>query len=258
MDLLKFQGFMILFRMNLRMSSWEAAKCGNLPTKKPNLLSTMKTPYCNLMITTPLASLAAATACLLLGSCASTTVAPPPPGSAIIDAKPDADHRKQIEGIEGIELVSINGKSVKGTRSVIQPGPNTIKTRFRWPQGQDQEADLRFYATPGITYFINYDVYPPRNEGFTSMTEGALDALGSSGDPYAAVVGVFLAVPISAIAVGERIHHGVAQQRQSATYIDLMVVAHHSSQGTVRRVRTYPDGRVDEKPWAAWAQTKAP
>ena len=56
------------------------------------------------------AILAAATGCLLLGSCVSTTFTPPPRGSAVIDAAPDPKHRDRINGIE---LVSINGKSVK-------------------------------------------------------------------------------------------------------------------------------------------------
>jgi len=207
------------------------------------------------MITRAFATYSAASACLLLGSCASMSERPPPPGSAIIEAKPDPEHREQIEGIE---LVSINGRSVKGTRSVIQPGPNTVRTRFRWPQGLVQEADLRFYATPGISYFINYDVYPPHNVAFSSVTEGSLNGAGTDGNPYAAMGAVLLAVPITAIAAGERIGHEVTQHRKAATYIDLTVVAHQSSQGTVRQVRAYPDGRVDEKPWAAWAQMKAP
>ncbi|MCF7674301.1 MAG: hypothetical protein K9N23_00910 [Akkermansiaceae bacterium] len=91
------------------------------------------------------ATLAAATACLLLGSCASTRYTPPPPGSASIDAKPDPEHRERIKGIE---LVSINGKGVKGTRCVIEPGLNTIKTRFRWPQGPVQEANLQKNQQP--------------------------------------------------------------------------------------------------------------
>ena len=41
-------------------------------------------------------------------------------------------------------------------------------------------------------------------------------------------------------------------------HIDLMVVAEHSSQGIVRKFRAYPDGRVDGKPWAAWARMQAP
>ena len=188
--------------------------------------------------------LLAATACLLLGSCASTADMPPPPGSAIIDATPDAKH---MDRVEEIELVSINGRSVKGTRSVIQPGPNTIKTRFRWPQGQVQEADLRFYATPGTVYFINYNVYPPAKKLTNSVAQKIVDSSYIFGGPPAAVVGVC-----------EQVGHGIAEYRKSATYIDLAVTAHHSSQGVVRQVRAYPDGRVDGKPWAAWAQMKAP
>jgi hypothetical protein len=202
-----------------------------------------------------LATLAAATGCLLLGSCASTTIKPPPAGSAVIDAAPDPKHRDRIKGIE---LVSINGAGVKGTRCVIEPGLNTIKTRFRWPQGQDQQVQLRFYATPGTIYFIYYDVYPPSTELTNTVAGKIVESLGQ-GDGYGAVFGTLvLGPPVAALAVGERISHGVAQHGKPATHIDLMVIAHHSSQGTVRQVRAYPDGRVDEKPWAAYAQMKAP
>lgn len=228
---------------------------GNHSQKNPKSQSTMKTPYGNLLISKPLASLTAAAACLLLGSCASTTVTPPPPGFAIIDAKPDPDRRKHIEWIE---LVSINGKSVKGTRCVIEPGLNTIKTRFRWPQGQDQQLQLRFYATPGTIYFIYYNVYPPSTELTDSVAGRIVDSLGE-GDAYGAVWGtVILGPPAAVIGMGERISHGVTQHRKPAQHIDLMVVARHSSQGIVQQVRVYPDGRVDEKPWAASTQMKAP
>jgi hypothetical protein len=179
----------------------------------------------------------------------------PPRGSAIIDAKPEPERR---EGVEGIELVSINGKRVRGTRQVIAPGPNTIRTQFRWPQGMVQEADLRFHATPGIVYFINYDVFPPRRETTDGVAGKLVNSVSSSGSPYAALGAAIVAPPAVVIGVGERVAHGVAQHGKPATHIDLMVVAHHSSQGVVRQVRAYPDGRVDEKPWAAWAQMRAP
>ncbi|MCF7675837.1 MAG: hypothetical protein K9N23_00950 [Akkermansiaceae bacterium] len=201
------------------------------------------------------ATLAAATACLLLGSCVSTTNAPPPAGSAIIDAAPDPRHRDRVEGIE---LVSINGKSAKGTRCVIEPGLNTIKTRFRWPQGQDQQVQLRFYATPDTIYFIYYDVYPPSTELTNSVAGRIVDSLGEGGAEGAVLGTIFLGPPAAVIGIGERIGHGVTQHGRPATHIDLMVVAHYSSQGIVRQVRAYPDGRVDEKPWAAWAQMQAP
>ena len=204
-----------------------------------------------------LAIQSAATACLLLGSCAPTSEQPPPPGSAIIDAKPDPEHRGRIEGIE---LVSINGRSVKGTRSVIQPGPNTVKTRFRWPQGLVQEVDLRFYATPGTVYFINYDAYSPEYERDNRVAQKiGRELFDDSGSAEGAIVSaIFLAPPLAVIGIAEGIGHGVFKNPQPATRIDLMVVAHHSSEGTVRQVRAYPDGRVDGKPWAAWAQMKAP
>lgn len=215
----------------------------------------MKTPYCNLLLTMPLVPLAAAAACLLLGACASTTETPPPPGFAIIDSKPDPKHRDRLEGIE---LVSINGKEVKATRSVIEPGLNTIKTRFRWPQGHDQQVLLRFYATPGTIYFIYYDVYPPATELTNPVAGKVVDSLGDAGAGGAIFGTILLGPPAAVIGIGEKINHGVTQHGKPATHIDLIVMAHHSSQGTVRQVRAYPDGRVDEKPWADWAQMRAP
>jgi hypothetical protein len=43
-----------------------------------------------------------------------------------------------------------------------------------------------------------------------------------------------------------------------AHYIDLIVVCRQNPEGIVRRVRAYPDERVDAAPWAAHAQRKAP
>ena len=200
-------------------------------------------------------TLAAATGCLLLGSCASTTNTPPP-GSAIIDAIPDPEHR---EGVSKIRLVSINGKSVKGTRSVIEPGIKSIKTQFRWPQGQSQQVDLRFYATPDTVYFIYYDMYPPSKEFDSRVARGLMTPLNESTDPMAGIFGaIFLAPPAAVIGLAERANHSITKRGASTTYIDLMVVARHTSQGVVRRVRVYPDGRIDEKPWRSGAQMQAP
>ena len=215
-------------------------------------LSAMKQARCIRRVLQIIAPLAAAvTACLLLGACASTTSAPPPPGSAVIDP----EYRAHVEGIK---LVSINGRSVNGTRSAIRPGLNAVRTRFRWPHGRVQEADLRFYATPGTVYYVHYDVFPPYDK-FKSRVGGRMvDSVGNSGDPYAALGAVLVGPAAAVIGIGERVVHNTNQRGQAATYMDLMLVAHHSSQGIVRRVRAYPDGRVDAKPWAAGAQIQAP
>ncbi len=206
------------------------------------------------MITRVFANFIAAIACILLESCASTTVTTPPPGFALIDAIPEPKYRERVDGIA---LVSINGMRVKGTRHVIKPGPNTIKTRFRWPHGAVQEADLPFYATPGTAYFINYDVFPPHCEFKSNLARNTFEGVAGAGE-----AGAYLLVPAMAVALAgtavQLVGHSVDQQFKPSTYIDLTVIAHHSSQGTVRQVRVYPDGRVDEKPWAAWAQMHAP
>ena len=135
---------------------------------------------------------------------------------------------------------------------------NSIKTRFRWPEGRDQRVDLRFYATPGTIYSIHYDVYPNPNVLEKTVAAKAMDGMTGPGSGTEGMLALFLAPPFIAMAAVERIGRGADRKSDSATHIDLMVVAHHSSQGIVRRVRAYPDGRVDEKPWAAGAQMDAP
>lgn len=178
---------------------------------------------------------------LLLGACASTKT-PPPAGLAVIDVKPDANFRK---GIGGISLVSINEGKVKGTRSVINPGLNSIKTKFKWPNGWVQQVDLRFYATPGSVYTTHYDVFPPLPESRTPMADKVFDGAGMAAPmilPSAAIIGA-----------GE----WVASSSPTSTYIDLVVFG-PNSEGAVRKVRAYPDGRVETKPWSLWAQMKDP
>lgn len=207
------------------------------------------------MITRNATNLTLAALCLSLFSCATKNNEQPPQGAAIIDALPDPEH---LHRVEGIELVSVNGKGIHGMRSVIQPGLNTVKTRFRWPQGGAGEVDLRFYATPGTVYNINFDEYPPTREFKDGVAENIMNGIGSSGDPYAGIAAAFIAPVAAVVGTGERIAHHRTTHSQAATHIDLSVTAHHSGQGIVRQVRAYPDGRVDEKPWAAWAQMKAP
>jgi hypothetical protein len=196
-------------------------------------------------------------ACLLpiLASCASTTnLSPPPPGRAVIDAMPEAHRRDRVEAIG---LVSINGGSVNGTRSDLTPGPNTVRARFRWPHGFVQEVDLSFYATAGTLYFVNYTVFPPDSEDSATMAGRFMNSAGHTSDPGVVVL-AFIAPLVATVAVGEKIAHRARQASKVATYMDLTVVAHRSSEGIVRQVRAYPDGRVDEKPWAPWAQMRAP
>ncbi len=56
----------------------------------------------------------------------------------------------------------------------------------------------------------------------------------------------------------QRVTSQARELAKPADYIDVMVVAKNSPEGIVRRVRAYPDGRVDEKPWAAHAQMGPP
>lgn len=206
----------------------------------------------------PLALLAG---CALAGlsSCATTTHDAPPPGRAQIDATPDPDRRDRIDGIH---LVSVNGTPVHGTQTALTPGRNTVRIGFRWPQGGHQKVDLEFYAVAGSTYIIQYEVYPPyanrmgeptdlehRAGEVAGLSQGSGEAMLLVGPPALALWGAGFM---------KRGANEAAEHRKPAHYIDLMVLCRQNSEGIVRRVRAYPDGRVDAAPWAAHAQMRAP
>lgn len=194
-----------------------------------------------------------------LAGCASTTHDPPPPGRALIDATPDLDRRDRIDGIH---LVSVNGTPVHGSQTTLKPGRNSVRIGFRWPQGGDQEVDLLFHAVAGSTYIVQYDVFPPyanrmgeptdlehRAGEVAGLSRGSGEAMLLVGPPALALWGAGFA---------KRGANEAAEHRKPAHYIDLMVICRHSGEGIVRRVRAYPDGRVDAAPWAAHAQMQAP
>jgi hypothetical protein len=204
------------------------------------------------------AILAAAAICGLAG-CASTTRDLPPPGHALIDATPDHDRRDRIDGIH---LVAVNGTPTHGTQTALKPGRNTVRVGFHWPQGGNQEVDLVFHAVEGSIYLVYYDVFPPyanrmgeptgleqRAGEVAGLSQGSGEALLLVGPPALALWGAGFM---------KRGANEFAEHQKPAQYIDLMVVCRHGPEGIVRRVRAYPDGRVDAAPWAAQAQMKDP
>lgn len=206
----------------------------------------------------PLSLLAGCTLAGLSG-CASTTHDAPPPGRALIDATPDSSRRDRIDGIH---LVSVNGIPVNGTQTALNPGRNSVRIGFRWPQGGNQEVDLVFHAVAGSTYIVQYDVFPPyanrmaeptdlekRAGEVAGLSQGSGEAMLLVGPPALALWGAGFV---------KRGANEAAEHHKPAQYIDLMVICRRSGEGIVRRVRAYPDGRVDAAPWAAHAQMKAP
>jgi hypothetical protein len=204
-------------------------------------------------------ALLAAAALAGLSGCATTTHDAPPAGRALIDATPDLDRRDRIDGIH---LVSVNGTPVHGTQTALNPGRNTVRLGFRWPQGGSQEVDLVFHAVAGSVYIIQYDVFPPyanrmgeptdlehRAGEVASLSQGSGEAMLLVGPPALALWGAGFV---------KRGANEAAEHRKPAQYVDLMVICRQSGEGIVRRVRAYPDGRVDAAPWAAHAQMSAP
>lgn len=204
-------------------------------------------------------ALLAATFIACLSSCASTTHDPTPPGQALIDATPDLDRRDRIDGIQ---IVSVNGIPKHGTQTALTPGRNTVRVGFRWPQGGSQEVDLVFHAVAGSRYIIQYDVFPPyanRMDESTDLEHRAGDVAGlAQGSGEAMLLFGPPALVLWGAGYLKRGANEAAEHRKPAHYIDLMVVCRQNAEGIVRRVRAYPDGRVDAAPWAADAQMKAP
>ena len=195
-----------------------------------------------------LARLALAAGCVALASCGSTIQQAPPAGMAVLDATPDAEHRDRIDGIE---LVSINDRKVRGSEQTLRPGHNRVRVGFNWPQGGDEEVDLEFQTRPNTIYAIYYDVYPPYTERLTQP--GTLDA--ATGGLFRASAemdrAAFLMLPpiaaLGSAAIATRVGNEVAENSRAAQYVDVRVVAQRCSQGVACTRRVFPDGRVEKR-----------
>lgn len=204
---------------------------------------------------------------VILPACSTMSTRQPDPGHALINATPEKSERDRLDGIR---LVSINGRPAPGTKASLTPGRNNVKIRFTWPQGGRQEVDLRFHATEGHLYSVQYDVHPPYVNRFRQPTRwdesaseltGGLANLIDGGDPGdAKAAGFFIPVYLALGTANtiERVTSHAGERSKPADYIDIMVVAKNSPEGIVRRVRAYPDGRIDARPWAAQAQMGRP
>lgn len=185
---------------------------------------------------------------LFLVSCAGTTNRQPSPGMALVDATPDATYRDRIDHIR---VTQLNGEPVRGTEHELSPGKNRMRVGFHWPQGGHQEVDLEFNAKPDINYFIRYNVHPPYTERLGQT--GILDA--TTGEIFGAssgsVADVFLILPagvaMGTAAMATRVKNEVAEDSRAANYVDVMVVAQHSSQGVACNRRVYPDGQIEKR-----------
>jgi len=218
---------------------------GETSTQPHNPHSHMTPPPIRIAALAPVLALLGS---LFLASCASTTKRPPSPGMARIDATPDAKYRDRIDDIR---VTKLNGTPVRGTDLEVQPGKNRMRLGFNWPQGGDQEVDLEFNARPNTKYFVRYDVHPPYTERLGQT--GILDA--TTGEIFAASSGtiadVFLTIPAGVVmggaAMATRLNNEIAEDSRAANYVDVMVIAQHSSQGVVCTRRVYPDGRTENR-----------
>lgn len=195
-----------------------------------------------------------------LPGCSTMTTRQPEAGRALIDVTPEEEKRDRIDGIR---IVSVNGQPARGTEASLAPGRNCVKLGFNWPQGGRQELDLQFYAVAGHVYFAQYCVHPPYVNRLRQRTrwDECVGEIGRGSKGDAAQAGALFIPPILVLATANTIEKLGSQAREfskPADYIDVMVVAKHSPEGVVRRVRAYPDGRVDARPWDAQAQMGPP
>ena len=196
---------------------------------------------------------------LLLGflsGCGSMTTRQPEPGRALIDATPEKEKRDRIDGIR---IVSVNGRAVRGTECSLNPGRNCVRLGFNWPQGGRQELDLRFHAVAGHVYFVQYHVHPPYVDRLkqTSRWDERSRRFGDAVDEAAMVFAPLFLAWGGANTV-EKATSQARELSKPAEYVDVMVVAKNSPEGIVRRVRAYPDGRVEAESWAACARMGHP
>ncbi len=185
----------------------------------------------------------AAASALLLCQCATNSVPELKPGEAYFNASPASKHRAKLTGFR---IVSVNGKKTKGSAACVPSGPVKAVVEFHWPKVGKKKVPLSFNARDGHSYFVKYDSYVDAivpSEGASDFskeligTGGQLDVLRA---PLIGVGWVTLFLDGLRKSIGAQFGSTVA-----ANYIDLYVISTLSSEGVVRRVRTYPSGRAD-------------
>lgn len=196
---------------------------------------------------------AAALALIALSACGSGSRAPA--GLAVLDARPEREKRDRIRDTH---VVSVNREPVRGSEVMLKPGRNQIRIGYTWPQGGAQEVDLVFHARPNRSYLVKYEPSPASANRLVEynkwdLAAGDVATMGA----HAGQAGFIFAPPaLALLGVGfaERVGTQIAESRRPATSLDLMVISSDNAEGIVRRVRAYPDGRVDSASWAAYAQ----
>ncbi|WP_265595115.1 hypothetical protein [Haloferula sp. BvORR071] len=190
-----------------------------------------------------------------LSACSSSTGSRAPAGLAVLDATPDRGKRDRIKGIH---VVSVNRIPVRKDEVVLRPGRNSVRIGYNWPQGGGQEVDLVFHARPDSSYVVQYEptpAYANRLQEPNQWDEASLEMVSTAAGMGEGVV--FLlppAVALLGLGFTQRVGSEIAESRKPATYMDVMVVSKNNGEGIVRRVRAFPDGRVDSATWSAYAQ----
>jgi len=199
--------------------------------------------------------LASVLALVVLSACGSAGRAPE--GMAVLDARPEREKRDRIRDTH---VVSVNQVPVRGSEVVLKPGRNKVRVGYTWPQGGAQEVDLVFHALPNRSYLVKYEPSPAeanRLIEYNKWDQASGDLVGM-GAATGAEAGVFLfgppAIALLGIGFAERASSQAAEAYRPATSIDLMVISSDNGEGIVRRVRAYPNGRVDSASWAQYAQ----
>jgi hypothetical protein len=199
--------------------------------------------------------LAAALAVTLSACSSSPTASRPPAGFAVLDASPERERRDRIKGIH---VVSVNRVPVRGSEAVLTPGRNKVRIGYTWPQGGSQEVDLVFHARPNSSYVVQYvpsPAYANRLVEIKKWDDAAGDVASMGvGAGQAAFIFAPPAMALLGVGFANRVGSQMAEAHKPATSMDLMVISRDNGEGIVRRVRAYPDGRVDSASWAAYAQ----
>lgn len=203
----------------------------------------------------------AATLLAGLTSCGSTSRPPPGGGRASINAVPGGKYHDRIKGVQ---LISVNGTKAARKETGLPSGSNNVRLSFQWPQGGMQEVNLKFNARQNQKYTVKYDPFPPTADQFhgTSDVSDAAQTIASEayelmalghGHPIAVLAGAAVLVPAIALGsadFGYRVKESIREGQAPVQYVDLYVISDDGSEGVVRRVRAYPNGRLlSEKLW---------
>ena len=112
-----------------------------------------------------------------LASCAGSKTRPMA-GAAMIDAVSKKDDQTRVRKSR---IISVKGAKPHGREAHIAAGLTEVKVRYNWPQGGEQEVDLRFRAHPDRKYFVKYAAFPPSVDKLSGTTALSTSAEGFAG-----------------------------------------------------------------------------